>query len=166
MEVVDLKIKSIYTYIQSRFYRAPEIILGIKYTTAIDMWSFGCILYELFTGVPLFAGEDESEQMQLIMEVKGIPPVSVIKQGSRWRSFFHSNFIPRQIQSTHNNKVYTPNSKKLSEMVKSDDPSFSDFIDIYVLRNWISNYSWIIARKIRTLLNELNQLRFYYFHVN
>jgi dual specificity tyrosine-phosphorylation-regulated kinase 2/3/4 len=36
--------KQIYTYIQSRFYRAPEIILGVKYTTAIDMWSFGCIL--------------------------------------------------------------------------------------------------------------------------
>ena len=40
----------VYTYIQSRFYRAPEIILGIPYTTAIDMWSFGCILVELFTG--------------------------------------------------------------------------------------------------------------------
>ncbi len=44
----------VYTYIQSRFYRAPEIILGIQYTTAIDMWSFGCILVELFTGLFLF----------------------------------------------------------------------------------------------------------------
>lgn len=51
----------IYTYIQSRFYRAPEIILGIPYTTAIDMWSFGCILTELFTGVPIFPGESEQE---------------------------------------------------------------------------------------------------------
>jgi dual specificity tyrosine-phosphorylation-regulated kinase 2/3/4 len=49
----------IYTYIQSRFYRAPEIILGITYATAIDTWSFGCILYEMFTGYPLFAGENE-----------------------------------------------------------------------------------------------------------
>ena len=39
-----------YTYIQSRFYRAPEIILGIPYTPCIDMWSFGCIIAELFTG--------------------------------------------------------------------------------------------------------------------
>jgi dual specificity tyrosine-phosphorylation-regulated kinase 2/3/4 len=53
--------EQIYTYIQSRFYRAPEIILGITYTSAIDMWSFGCILYELFTGFPLFAGENENE---------------------------------------------------------------------------------------------------------
>ena len=49
----------IYTYIQSRFYRAPEIILGITYTAAIDMWSFGCILVELCTGMPLFPGESE-----------------------------------------------------------------------------------------------------------
>jgi serine/threonine protein kinase len=41
----------VYTYIQSRFYRAPEIILGIPYTPAIDMWSLGCILVELFTGL-------------------------------------------------------------------------------------------------------------------
>ena len=49
--------KQLYTYIQSRFYRAPEIILGIRYTPAIDMWSFGCIMVELFTGFPIFPGE-------------------------------------------------------------------------------------------------------------
>jgi len=57
----------IYTYIQSRFYRAPEIILVIPYTTAIDMWSFGCILTELCTGIPIFPGESEHEQLSLIM---------------------------------------------------------------------------------------------------
>lgn len=43
--------QSIYTYIQSRFYRAPEVILGCKYNASIDMWSFGCILAELLTGM-------------------------------------------------------------------------------------------------------------------
>ena len=47
----------VYTYIQSRFYRAPEVILGIPYTMAIDMWSLGCILAELFISFPLFPGE-------------------------------------------------------------------------------------------------------------
>lgn len=42
--------EKVYTYIQSRFYRAPEIMLAIPYTSAIDMWSLGCILGELFTG--------------------------------------------------------------------------------------------------------------------
>jgi len=70
--------EKVYTYIQSRFYRAPEIIFGILYTCAIDMWSFGCILYELFTGNPLFPGESEAEQLHLIMEVKGVPPKELI----------------------------------------------------------------------------------------
>lgn len=47
----------VYTYIQSRFYRAPEVILGMPYDAAIDMWSFGCIMAELLTGQPLFPGE-------------------------------------------------------------------------------------------------------------
>lgn len=60
---------SVYTYIQSRFYRSPEVILGHPYSMAIDMWSLGCILAELYTGYPLFPGESEVEQMACIMEV-------------------------------------------------------------------------------------------------
>jgi len=37
------------------------------------MWSFGCILTELYTGMPLFPGESEQEQLSLIMEVLGLP---------------------------------------------------------------------------------------------
>ena len=47
----------LYTYIQSRFYRAPEVILGARYGMPIDMWSLGCILAELVTGYPLLPGE-------------------------------------------------------------------------------------------------------------
>ena len=49
----------IYQYIQSRFYRSPEVLLGIAYDLAIDMWSLGCILVEMHTGEPLFAGSNE-----------------------------------------------------------------------------------------------------------
>ena len=70
--------KTFYTYIQSRYYRAPEIILGIPYTCAIDMWSLGCILVELYCGYPIFAGEDEAEQLAIIMEYLGIPPLKLI----------------------------------------------------------------------------------------
>ncbi|CAF3458002.1 unnamed protein product, partial [Rotaria sp. Silwood2] len=72
----------IYTYIQSRFYRAPEIILGVPYTPAIDMWSLGCILVELFTGYPIFPGENEQEQLSMIMEVVDVPPNHVLEQGT------------------------------------------------------------------------------------
>lgn len=78
----------VYTYIQSRFYRSPEVILGIPYSVAIDMWSFGCILAELYTGYPIFPGENEVEQLACIMEVLGLPPTSVLDQATRKRLFF------------------------------------------------------------------------------
>ena len=48
--------EQVYSYIQSRFYRSPEVMLGLGYGTAIDMWSLACILAELFAGYPLFPG--------------------------------------------------------------------------------------------------------------
>ncbi|KAF9960309.1 hypothetical protein BGZ65_012527, partial [Modicella reniformis] len=66
-----LENEKVYTYIQSRFYRSPEVILGLSYNMAIDMWSLGCILAELYTGYPLFPGENEQEQLACIMEIQG-----------------------------------------------------------------------------------------------
>ena len=51
----------VYTYIQSRFYRAPEVILGIPYSFEIDMWSFGCVVCELINGMPIFPGASEAD---------------------------------------------------------------------------------------------------------
>lgn len=54
----------IYQYIQSRFYRSPEVLLGMPYDLAIDMWSLGCILVEMHTGEPLFSGANEVGLME------------------------------------------------------------------------------------------------------
>lgn len=48
--------RTVYSYIQSRFYRSPEVVLRHPYTAAIDMWSLGCMATELFLGLPLFPG--------------------------------------------------------------------------------------------------------------
>lgn len=94
----------VYTYIQSRFYRSPEVILGMNYHMAIDMWSLGCILAELKTGFPIFPGENEQEQLSCIMEVLGLPDKDFVNRSSRKRLFFGMNssilmfpyLIPRQ----------------------------------------------------------------------
>uniref|UniRef100_A0A7E4UPR9 Dual specificity tyrosine-phosphorylation-regulated kinase mbk-2 n=1 Tax=Panagrellus redivivus TaxID=6233 RepID=A0A7E4UPR9_PANRE len=88
----------IYTYIQSRFYRAPEVILGAKYGMPIDMWSLGCILAELLTGCPLLPGEDENDQLALIVELLGMPPAKVLDGAKRARNFFSSKGHPRYCQ--------------------------------------------------------------------
>ena len=61
----------VYSYIQSRFYRAPEVLLGVPYTAAIDVWSLGCIAVELFLGLPLFPGVSEHDQLRLIQDALG-----------------------------------------------------------------------------------------------
>ncbi|EPZ36343.1 Protein kinase, catalytic domain-containing protein, partial [Rozella allomycis CSF55] len=80
--------QKIYTYIQSRFYRSPEIILGIPYTMGIDMWSLGCILAELHSGHPIFPGENEHEQLICIMEIFGVPPANILELSKRKKLFF------------------------------------------------------------------------------
>ncbi|XP_014728137.1 PREDICTED: dual specificity tyrosine-phosphorylation-regulated kinase 3 [Sturnus vulgaris] len=85
----------VYTYIQSRFYRAPEVILGSRYGMPIDMWSFGCILVELLTGYPLFPGEDEADQLACIMELLGMPPQKLLDQSKRAKNFINSKGQPR-----------------------------------------------------------------------
>ena len=75
-------------YIQSRFYRSPEVLLGIPYHLAIDMWSLGCILVEMHTGEPLFSGKDEFDQVCKIVEVLGIPPAHMLDNASRTEKYF------------------------------------------------------------------------------
>ncbi|KAB5554949.1 kinase-like domain-containing protein [Coniochaeta sp. 2T2.1] len=58
-------------YLVSRFYRAPEIILGMPYDYSVDMWSIGCTLYELYTGKILFTGDSNNQMLRNIMEVRG-----------------------------------------------------------------------------------------------
>ncbi|XP_010869156.1 dual-specificity tyrosine-(Y)-phosphorylation regulated kinase 1A, a isoform X1 [Esox lucius] len=78
----------IYQYIQSRFYRSPEVLLGMPYDLAIDMWSLGCILVEMHTGEPLFSGANEIDQMNKIVEVLGVPPNHILDQAPKARKFF------------------------------------------------------------------------------
>lgn len=61
-------------YICSRYYRAPELIFGAtKYTTAIDIWSLGCVLGELIIGQPLFPGTSSVDQLVKIIKILGTP---------------------------------------------------------------------------------------------
>jgi len=58
-------------YLVSRFYRAPEIILGLPYDGGLDVWSVGCTLFELYTGQILFPGRNNAQMMQLVTELRG-----------------------------------------------------------------------------------------------
>ncbi|KAI4211653.1 MAG: hypothetical protein LQ351_005556 [Letrouitia transgressa] len=83
--------QTVYTYIQSRFYRSPEVLLGLPYSSAIDMWSLGCIVVELFLGLPLFPGSSEYNQVSRITEMLGLPPTWMLEMGKQSGEFFEKH---------------------------------------------------------------------------
>ncbi|KAJ2896933.1 dual specificity protein kinase yak1, partial [Coemansia aciculifera] len=78
-----------FTYIQSRFYRSPEILLGLPYSSRIDMWSLGCIVAELYLGLPLFPGSSEYNQLSRIIDLLGLPPTNMLERARRTDEFFN-----------------------------------------------------------------------------
>lgn len=83
--------ETLYTYIQSRFYRAPEVILGLPYTSSIDTWSLGCIIAELTLGLPLFPGNSEYDQLAKIIATLGLPPTWMIEMGKSSKLFLEKS---------------------------------------------------------------------------
>ena len=96
------------------------------------MWSFGCITIELFTGFPLFPGTNEREQMQLIIDVIGMPNADVLSRSTRKHLFKQfdntNNAVPAPIS------VLTHEEKKerlryiMVKLREEPDPLFVDFI--------------------------------------
>ncbi|CAD5324143.1 unnamed protein product [Arabidopsis thaliana] len=69
-------------YLVSRFYRSPEIILGLTYDHPLDIWSVGCCLYELYSGKVLFPGATNNDMLRLHMELKGPFPKKMLRKGA------------------------------------------------------------------------------------
>ncbi|KAH7474784.1 hypothetical protein KRP22_003538 [Phytophthora ramorum] len=126
----------IHRYTQSRFYRAPEVLLGMRYTAAIDMWSLGCILVEMHTGKPLFCGYDSADQLHRIINVLGMPPRELL---ARANSKYRQDYFDEIVMTEGNNKwldyrlkvhkvvppkgvdVIPDSSKTLAEIIASAD---------------------------------------------
>lgn len=112
-------------YLVSRFYRAPEIIIGKPYDYGIDMWSVGCTLYELYTGKILLPGSSNNHMLKLAMDLKGKMPNKMIRKGLFKDQHFDQNlnFLYIEVDKvTEREKVtvmstINPTKDLLSDMV-------------------------------------------------
>ena len=91
--------EAMYSYIQSRFYRAPEVLLGLPYDGAIDMWSLGCIVAECFLGLPIFPGVSEHNQVCRIAEMLGPTPDVMLEAGKYTNKFYRRVNPPPTLQA-------------------------------------------------------------------
>ncbi|KAF7124142.1 hypothetical protein RHSIM_Rhsim12G0082600 [Rhododendron simsii] len=105
-------------YLVSRFYRAPEIILGLSYDHPMDIWSVGCCLFELYTGKVLFPGATNNDMLRLHMELKGSFPKKMLRKGAFTEQHFDQdlNFL-----ATEEDPVTKKTMKRLIPTIKPKD---------------------------------------------
>jgi serine/threonine-protein kinase PRP4 len=95
-------------YLVSRFYRAPEIMLGMPYDYGIDLWSVAVTLYELYTGKIMFPGKTNNDMLKLFMDLRGKMSNKFVKKAMIKEKHFDAdcNFIYCEIDKiTKNEKV-------------------------------------------------------------
>ncbi|KAE8721914.1 SRSF protein kinase 1 [Hibiscus syriacus] len=143
---VDLKCKLVdfgnacWTYkqftndIQTRQYRCPEVILGSKYSTSADLWSFACICFELATGDVLFdphSSENfdrDEDHLALMMELLGMMPRKIALGGRYSRDFFNRHGDLRHIRRLR----FWPLNKVLVEKYEFNEQDASGMTDFLV----------------------------------
>ncbi|KAK9235512.1 kinase-like domain-containing protein [Lipomyces kononenkoae] len=97
----DVSENTITPYLASRFYRAPELILGLPYDFAVDVWSIGCTLFELYSGRILFPGSNNNQMLKVIMQSRGKIPHKVLRKGLFTSAHFDDqlNFLSREMDT-------------------------------------------------------------------
>ena len=120
--------QTIYSYIQTRYYRAPEIVLNLDYNTKIDIWSLGCVIYEMCTGVVLFPAESEEELFNMMVERLGLPSKQFMLKCKKKVKFIENETTLSFYKNSHTGKTYTPGARPLKDDLAAFDQNFVDFI--------------------------------------
>ncbi|KAK7341935.1 hypothetical protein VNO80_24876 [Phaseolus coccineus] len=120
--------------IQTRQYRCPEVLLGSKYSTPADLWSFACICFELATGDVLFdphSGDNydrDEDHLALMMELLGKMPPKIALGGRYSREFFNRHGDLRHIS----NLRFWPMNKVLMDKYNFSEQDTKDMVDFLV----------------------------------
>jgi homeodomain interacting protein kinase len=112
------------TYLQSRYYRAPEILLGLPFCESIDIWSLGCVMAELFLGWPLYPGSSEYDQLRYICQTQGSPPEHMLRAASKTVRFFNREESANGLVNHHSYafwRLKTPDEHEAETAIKSKE---------------------------------------------
>lgn len=108
--------RTLFSYIQSRFYRSPEVLLGLPYSCSIDMWSLGCVIAEMLLGIPVFPGQSEFNQLTRIVETVGYPPDWMLDMGKSSSKYFKTVKSEKNMKNKKDNSI--SDSRSQGEMRK------------------------------------------------
>ncbi|KAI8114007.1 hypothetical protein M9434_002134 [Picochlorum sp. BPE23] len=114
--------------VQSRSYRAPEVILGAPYSYAIDIWSIGCVLVELVTGDILFHKSSGAQMLASMESILGKFPQSLLGVASNSKRYFLGDGRIFEYNTDKSVDVLKPKKSSLNSILDSFDPNMADFI--------------------------------------
>lgn len=125
-------------YIQSRYYRAPEIILGRGYTTQIDVWSLGCIIFELLTTKPLFRAKNSAHLIMMHTELLNIPSVDFLdkcEKGHVYFTYSNGKYIPCR-STDYKGICRVPGSTNIEQLINQSLPNYvrNEFLNDLIMQ--------------------------------
>jgi len=123
------------SYVQSRSYRAPEVMLGLQYDQKIDLWSLGCIIAELWTGYVLFQNDSVQSLLARILGIIGEFPFHIMTRGRYVPQYFtQDGQLYQEIDGPacpdrgRRLNLLVPKKTSLKQRMHSDSAEFVDFL--------------------------------------
>ncbi|KAK4779030.1 hypothetical protein SAY86_006558 [Trapa natans] len=117
------------SYVQSRSYRAPEVILGLPYDKKIDIWSLGCILAELCTGNVLFQNDSPATLLARVIGIIGHIDQGMLAKGRDTYKYFTKNhMLYEKNQDTNRLEYLIPKKTSLRHRLPMGDQGFIEFV--------------------------------------
>ena len=148
--------RTVYSYIQSRFYRSPEVILGHPYTVAVDMWSLGCVAAELFLGLPLFPAACELDLLGRIGETIGPLPDHLMMNSKNTRKFYTADVLAPGGMRLCTVEEFTASTGQKAPRGKQyfQHKALADIISAYPFRSGLGDIELSRERKSREVFTD------------
>ncbi|XP_077284649.1 CDC like kinase darkener of apricot isoform X4 [Arctopsyche grandis] len=115
------------TIVSTRHYRAPEVILELGWAQPCDVWSIGCIMFELYHGTTLFQTHDNREHLAMMERILGAIPYRMARK-TRTRYFYHGKLDWEEKSSA--GRYVRENCKPLLRYLESDDEEHRQLLEL------------------------------------
>ena len=120
------------TIVSTRHYRSPEVILELGWSQPCDVWSVGCIIFELYTGYTLFQTHDNKEHLAMMERILGTLPYRMIKKTKKTKYFYKGrlDWDPKSSSGRYVRENCKPFKRYMREPENEEHQEFFDLVNL------------------------------------